>query len=49
MSWHAKCYECLGKGQFPIKIHQDVRGNVWSKQTKWEAEINQGIKRPTPL
>jgi hypothetical protein len=44
ISWHTKCYECLGKGQFPIKIHQDVGGNVRFKQTKWEAETNQGIK-----
>ena len=28
MAWHANCYECLGKGQFPMRIHQDAQGNT---------------------
>ena len=44
MTWHAGCYECLGKGQFPMKLHQDAEGNPWFKQKQKEDEINQGVK-----
>jgi hypothetical protein len=26
--WHAKCYECLAQGQFPMKKVVDEEGNV---------------------
>ena len=44
MTWHANCYECLGIGKFPLKMHQDVEGNPWFKQKLKEDEINHGVK-----
>lgn len=44
MTWHANCYECLGKGTFPMRMHQDAQGNPWFKQQQKEDEINQGVR-----
>ena len=44
MTWHAKRYECLGVGLFPLHLHKDVEGNPWFKQKLKEDEINQGVK-----
>jgi hypothetical protein len=44
MTWHAKCYKCLGGGLFPLRLHKDVEGNPWFKQKLKEDEINQGVK-----
>jgi hypothetical protein len=44
MTWQANCYECLGIGKFPVKMHRDAEGNPWFKQKQKEDEINHGVK-----
>jgi hypothetical protein len=48
MTWHANCYKCLGIGQFPFCLHQDIEGNMWFKQRAKENEINQGVRGHMP-
>jgi hypothetical protein len=44
MMWHANCYKCLGIGQFPLCLHQDIKGNLCFKQKAKENEINHGVR-----
>jgi hypothetical protein len=43
-AWHAKCYECLGQGKFPVRKIEDEEGNLWYKQGQREERINQGVR-----
>jgi hypothetical protein len=33
----------MGKGQFPVKMHQYAQGNPWIKQKMREDDINHGV------
>ena len=44
MWWHLECYECLGIGQFPMKVQEDHQGNLWFKQEKHEHRLNHAVK-----
>ena len=33
----------MGKGVFPIQVHEDMEGNKWHKQEKKEAKVKQGV------
>jgi hypothetical protein len=43
-TWQAKCYNCLGKGNFPLQVTEDERGNVWFKEEQCTLGINQGVR-----
>jgi hypothetical protein len=43
-TWHARCYNCLGKGKFPLQATEDERGNLWFKEEQQAQCINQGVK-----
>jgi hypothetical protein len=40
--WHEGCYECLGKGKFPMFQVTDGGGNNWHNQQKEEDCLNHG-------
>ena len=42
-AWHAKCYECLGIGVFPVNVRADVIGNTWYQQADREFAMNHGM------
>jgi hypothetical protein len=39
-----KCYTCLLKGKFPVRVTEDERSNVWFKEEQWLQQINQGVR-----
>jgi hypothetical protein len=43
-TWQAGCYECLGKGKFPLRTTTDKEGNLWFRQEQREQRINQGVR-----
>jgi hypothetical protein len=43
-TWHAGCYECLGKGKFLLRTTTDKEGNLWFQQEQCEQRINQGVR-----
>jgi hypothetical protein len=43
-TWQARCYKCLGKGKFPLKMTTDEEGNLWFWQEHREQRISQGVR-----